>query len=52
MEKRERIVFIDYIRVIAPFMVMLVHAAENFYAADTSGLAGNVSMLATESNRF
>lgn len=52
MEKRERIVFIDYIRVIAPFMVMLVHAAENFYAADPSGLAGNVSMLATESNRF
>jgi surface polysaccharide O-acyltransferase-like enzyme len=52
MEKRERIVFLDYIRVIAPFMVMLVHAAENFYAADPSGLAGNVSMLATESNRF
>lgn len=47
-----RIVFVDYIRVIACFLVMLVHASENFYAADSSGLAGNVSMLANESNRF
>lgn len=50
MEKR--ISFVDYIRVVACFMVMLVHANENFYGADTSGLAGNMSMLATESNRF
>lgn len=50
MEKR--ISFVDYIRVVACFMVMLVHASENFYGADTSGLAGNMSMLATESNRF
>ena len=49
MEK-ERIVFVDYIRVIACFMVMMVHASENFYGADPSGLAGNVSMLANESN--
>ena len=49
---KERVVFIDYIRVIACFLVMLVHASENFYAADASGLAGNVSMLANESNRF
>ena len=47
-----RIVFVDYIRVVACFMVMLVHASENFYAADLSGLAGNVSMLANEANRF
>ena len=47
-----RITFVDYIRVIACFMVMLVHASENFYGADSSGLAGNMSMLATESNRF
>lgn len=52
MQHNNRIVFIDYIRVIACFLVMLVHASENFYAADTSGLAGNVSMLANESNRF
>ena len=49
---KERVVFIDYIRVVACFMVMLVHASENFYGADSSGLAGNVSMLANEENRF
>ena len=51
-QQQERIVFVDYIRVVACFMVMLVHASENFYAADSSGLAGNVSMLANEANRF
>ena len=51
MEKKQ-IVFIEYIRVVACFLVMLVHASENFYGADSSGLAGNVSMLANESNRF
>ena len=50
--KEQRIVFIDYIRVIACFLVMLVHASENFYAAGASGLAGNVSLLANEANRF
>lgn len=49
---RQKIVFVDWIRVIACFLVMLVHASESFYAADNSGLAGNVSMLANESNRF
>ena len=48
----ERIVFVDYIRVVACFLVMLVHASENFYGADASGLAGNTSMLLNESNRF
>ena len=48
----QRIVFVDYIRVIACFLVIIVHASENFYGADSSGLAGNVSMLANESNRF
>ncbi len=52
MENNNRIVFVDYLRVAACFMVMLVHASENFYAADASGLAGNVSMLANEANRF
>jgi len=51
MEKK-RIVFVDYIRVVACFLVMLVHASENFYAADSSGLAGNVAMLANNQNRF
>lgn len=48
----ERIVFVDYIRVIACFLVMLVHASENFYGADSSGLAGSFSQLANEANRF
>ena len=47
-----RVVFVDYVRVVACFLVMLVHASENFYAADASGLAGNVSLLVNESNRF
>lgn len=47
-----RIIFADYIRVIACFLVMLVHSSEGFYAADASGLAGNVSMVANETNRF
>ena len=29
-----RIAFVDYIRVAACFLVMLVHASENFYGAD------------------
>ncbi len=55
MEKNkdgERIAFLDWIRVVACLMVMLVHAGENFYGADSSGLAGNMSMLANEQNRF
>ena len=47
-----RIVFLDYARVAACFLVILVHAAENFYAADASGLAGNMTYLANEANRF
>lgn len=52
MKDNERVAFVDWVRVIACFMVMLVHASENFYGADSSGLAGNVSMLANEANRF
>lgn len=52
MKDSERIVFVDYIRVVACFLVMLVHASENFYAADSSGLAGNMAMLANGANRF
>ncbi len=52
MKNQERIVFIDYLKAFAPLLVMLVHASENFYGADSSGLAGSVSMLANEQNRF
>lgn len=48
----KRIAFIDYIRVVACFLVMLVHASENFYGANESGLAASFSFLANESNRF
>ena len=48
-----RIAYIDYLRIVACFLVMLVHASENFYGADSSvGLASNCSMLLNESNRF
>lgn len=49
---KERLVFVDYIRVVASFMVILVHASENFYGADPSGLVGNMSLLSSEANRF
>lgn len=51
MENR-RIVFADYLRVVACFLVMLVHSSENFYGADATGLAGSWSMLPNEANRF
>ena len=47
MQDNERIVFIDYIRVIACFLVMLGHASECFYAGSASGLAGDVAMVMT-----
>lgn len=48
----KRIAFLDYIRIIACFMVLLVHASENFYASDNGGLATNMSLLATEADRL
>ncbi len=44
---KERIAFVDYIRVVACFMVMLVHSAENFYC-----VTFDEAMLANESNRL
>ena len=32
----KRIVFLDYVRVFACFLVMIVHASENFYGAPGS----------------
>ena len=50
---KPRVLFLDYLRVVACLMVMLVHASENFYGADTSaGLASNMSLLLNEQNRF
>lgn len=51
MEKR--IVFLDYVRVFACFMVMLVHASENFYGAPGStDMVGPQSFLANETDRL
>lgn len=44
---KERIVFVDYVRVIACFLVMLVHSSECFYCT-----AFDTAMLASESNRL
>ena len=38
MKKKSRIVFLDYLRVIAIFMVMLVHACEQYYFGADGGL--------------
>lgn len=51
MEKR--IVFLDYVRVFACFLVMLVHASENYYGAPGStDMAGPQSWLANETDRL
>ncbi|MBP3775304.1 MAG: acyltransferase [Bacteroidaceae bacterium] len=50
--QNQRIVFLDYVRVFACFLVILVHASENFYASDASGLGGPVSLLLNEQNRL
>lgn len=49
----KRIVFLDYIRVFACFLVMVVHASENFYIAPgATDMAGPQSFLATEVDRL
>lgn len=49
----KRIVFLDYIRVFACFLVMLVHASENYYAGPGStDMVGPVSFLLNETDRF
>ena len=49
----KRIVFLDYVRVFACFLVMLVHASENFYgAAGSTDMAGPQSFLQNEADRL
>lgn len=49
----KRIAFLDYARVFACFLVMLVHASENFYGAPGStDMAGPQSFLANEADRL
>lgn len=47
-----RIAFLDYLRIFACFLVMLVHASENYYGAASGEMAGPVSMLANEADRL
>ena len=49
----KRIVFLDYVRVFACFLVMVVHASENFYgAAGSTDMAGLQSFLSNEADRL
>lgn len=49
----KRIVFLDYVRVFACFLVMLVHASENFYGAPgMTDMAGPQSFLCNETDRL
>ena len=49
----KRIVFLDYVRVFACFLVMVVHASENFYGAEGStDMVGPQSYLANETDRL
>lgn len=50
---KQRIAFLDVVRVFACFLVILVHASENYYGAPNPGeMAGPVSWLANETNRL
>ena len=49
----QRIVFLDYLRVFACFLVILVHASENYYGAGgESDMAGLTSLLLNETDRL
>lgn len=50
---KQRIVFLDFVRVFACFLVILVHASENYYGAAAPGeMAGPQSWLANEADRL
>ena len=46
---KERVVFHDWLRVIACFMVMAIHAAEPFYLG---GEAPNITHIASKADMF
>ena len=51
--KQQPIAFLDYVRVFACFLVILVHASENFYGAEGStDMAGPQSFLHNEADRL
>ncbi len=53
MSDNKRIVFLDYVRVLACFLVMLVHASENFYPGPgATDMAGPQALLANQADRL
>ncbi|MCM1178394.1 MAG: acyltransferase [Bacteroides sp.] len=51
--KNGRIAFLDYVRVFACFLVMLVHASENFYPGPgATDMAGPKAVLANQTDRI
>ena len=51
--KKERIAFLDYLRVFACFLVMLVHGAENYYPGpESTDMAGPQAILANQTDRL
>lgn len=49
----KRIIFLDYVRIFACFLVIVVHASENFYGAPGStDMVGPQSYLANETDRL
>lgn len=53
MKENGRIVFLDYVRVFACFLVMLVHASENYYPGPgATDLAGPQAVLANQTDRL
>ena len=53
MSDNKRIVFLDYVRVLACFLVMLVHASENFYPGPgATDMAGPQALLANQTDRL
>ena len=49
MQEQKRIVFLDWLRVIACFMVMVIHSCEPFYLG---GEAPNVTAIANRWDAF
>ena len=48
----KRIVFLDYVRVFACFLVMLVHSSEYYYGAEGSTMDNPLSIVSSEADRF
>lgn len=49
---QERIAWLDYVRVAACFMVIIVHASEQYYGSADGGVAGPQLMFATQTARW